>query len=174
MKKQSSALSWRRILLDGSILNSTVGSLVFSSYLINIEMWVQDYPPDIKEAFGPQSKKAQTQSAVVAVLLIGILLIGIILSNRKLRQDNGGILTFKEAFYHGYALLLFFWFFDLTIIDWLFFVTFTPQFMVLSGTEGMAGYSDYGFHLTTSLPALLFMAIPALIVAFFMSSRPNG
>ena len=174
MKKRTSALSWKRILLDGSIMNSTVGSLVFSSYLINIEMWVQDYPPDIKEAFGPQSKKAQTQGAIVAVLLIGILLIGIILSNRKLRQDNGGILTFKEAFYHGYALLLFFWLFDLTIIDWLFFATLTPQFMVLPGTEGMAGYSNYSFHLTTALPSLLYLAIPALIVAFFMSRGPNG
>ena len=173
MKKWNSALSWKRILLDGSILNGTVGGLFLSSYLINIEMWVEDYPPDIKEAFGPQSKKAQTQGAIVAILSMGILLIGVILSNRKLRQDNGGTLTFKEAFSNGYALLLFFWLFDLTIIDWLFFVTLTPQFMVLPGTEGMAGYSDYGFHLTTSLSALLFMAIPALIVAFFMSSRPN-
>ncbi|MCG8347311.1 MAG: hypothetical protein MI924_05960 [Chloroflexales bacterium] len=154
-------------------MSGALGALISSSLAINAEIWVQDYPPDIRKAFGPKSRKAQIQTAVLAVPFFGILLGGMILSNRKLRRDNEGILTFKQAFYHSYALLLFFWLFDLTIIDWLFFVTFKPQFAVLPGTEGMAGYSDYGFHLTTSLPALPYLAIPALIVAFFMQSRPT-
>ena len=173
MKTHTSPLSWKRILLDGSAMNGALGTLIYSSMAINPEIWLQAAPPDIQEAVGPKSRKTQIQTVVLAVPFWVILFGGVVWSNRKLRRDNRGSLTFREAFYHSYALLLFYWLFDLAIIDWLIFVTFTPQFAVLPGTEDMAGHSDYGFHLTKSLPALLYFAIPALIIAFFMSNRPT-
>jgi hypothetical protein len=168
------ALSWRRLLRDGSAMNGALGALILSSLAINPEMWAQDYPPDIKQAFGPKSKTAQIQTALLTVPFFGILLGGVILSNRKLREDNGGRLTFRHSFWHTYALFASFWLFDLAILDWLFLVTLQPSFVVLPGTEGMAGYKDYGFHLTAALPALPLMAIPALIVACFMRSPKQG
>ncbi|MCA9959804.1 MAG: hypothetical protein KC443_12255 [Anaerolineales bacterium] len=168
----SPIISWRRALLDGTVMNSTLSVLIYSSLAINAEMWLQDYPPDIKAAFGPKSKKAQIQSMILTIPFFGILLGGVIWSNRKLREENGGALTFKAAFWHTYALFAYFWLFDLTILDWLIGVTLKPSFMVLPGTEGMAGYDDYAFHLTASLPAIPLMAIPALIVAFFVRSKP--
>ena len=173
MKKQTSPLSWKRILLDGSAMNGALGAFIYSSMAINPEIWLQAAPPDIQEAVGPKSRKAQIQTIVLAVPFWVILFGGVVWSNRKLRRDNGRNLTFREAFYHSYALLLFYWLFDLTIIDWLIFVTFTPQFAVLPGTEDMAGHSDYSFHLTNSLPALFYMAIPALLIALLMSSHPT-
>ncbi len=165
--------SWHRVLHDGGAMSGALGALIVASMAANPEMWLQDYPPAIKEAFGPKSRKAQIQSMLVAIPFFGILVGGVIWSNRKLRQENGGALSFKGAFWHTYALFAFFWLFDLTIVDWLFFVTLKPSFAVLPGTEGMAGYEDYGFHLTTALPALPLMAIPALIVAFLMRSKPS-
>lgn len=174
-------VSWRRVLLDGGAMSGALGALIVSSMAINAEMWLQDYPPEIKEAFGPKSRKAQIQSALLAVPFFGILLGGVIWSNRRLQRElrrdsqkeNGGALTFRAAFWHTYALFALFWLFDLTIVDWLFFVTLKPSFAVLPGTEGMAGYDDYGYHLRVSWPALPLMAIPALIVAFFMRSKPS-
>jgi len=32
------------------------------------------------------------------------------------------------------------------VLDWLIFVTIQPDFVVIPGTEGLAGYKDYGFH----------------------------
>ena len=52
---------WRRILCDGGVLNGALGALIVGSLAANAEMWVQDYPPKIKEAFGPKSRKAQVQ-----------------------------------------------------------------------------------------------------------------
>lgn len=164
-------ISPRRVLLDGSVMSGALGTLIVGSMAANAEIWVQDYPPAIKEAFGPKSRKAHIQSALLAIPFFGFLLGGVIWSNRRLREENGGALTFKEAFWHTYALLAFFWLFDLTILDWLFFVTFKPSFAVLPGTEGMAGYEDYGFHLKAALPALPLMTIPALVVAYFMQSK---
>ncbi|MDX1689094.1 MAG: hypothetical protein R3248_14015 [Candidatus Promineifilaceae bacterium] len=161
-------------MLDGGAMSGALGSLIVASMAVNPEMWLQDYPPAIKEAFGRKSRKAQIQSALLAIPFFGILLGSVIWSNRKLRQENGGALSFRTAFWHTYTLFAFFWLFDLTILDWLFFVTLKPSFAVLPGTEGMAGYEDYGFHLKAALPALLLMAIPALIVAFFMRSKPSS
>ncbi|NKQ37693.1 MAG: hypothetical protein HF973_19040 [Chloroflexi bacterium] len=170
----SPTFSWRRILLDGGAMSGALGALIVSPLAINAEMWVNDYPSDIKKAFGSKSKKAQIQERILAIPFFGIILGGVIWSNRKLRRENGGTLTFKATFWHTYALFACFWLFDLTILDWLLFVTFTPRFVVLPGTEGMAGYNDYGFHLKVSLPALLFMAIPALIVALFMQNNATS
>jgi hypothetical protein len=54
---------------------------------------------------------------------------------------------------------------DLLILDWLFFVTLQPNGIVLPGTEGMAGYKDYGFHLRGSLKGQVGIAIVSLIFA---------
>ncbi|MDH3734751.1 MAG: hypothetical protein OEU54_14585 [Gemmatimonadota bacterium] len=35
---------------------------------------------------------------------------------------------------------------DLLILDWLILVRIQPGFVVLPGTEGLAGYDDYRFH----------------------------
>ncbi|MEZ4646290.1 MAG: hypothetical protein R3E31_26800 [Chloroflexota bacterium] len=82
----SPIISWRRALLDGTVMNSTLSVLIYSSLAINAEMWLQDYPPDIKAAFGPKSKKAQIQSMILTIPFFGILLGGVIWSNRKLRE----------------------------------------------------------------------------------------
>lgn len=164
----SPTISWRRVLLDGGAMSGALGALIVSSMAIDAEMWVQDYPPEIKEAFGPKSRKARIEAALLAIPFFGVLLGGVVWSNRRLRQERGGALNFRDAFWHTYALFALFWLFDLTILDWLFFVTLKPSFAVLPGTEGMAGYDDYGFHLRAALPALPLMAIPAAIVAFFM------
>lgn len=47
-------------------------------------------------------------------------------SNRRLRREQGGTLTFRAAFWHTYALFACFWLYDLLLLDWLIFVTWTP------------------------------------------------
>lgn len=35
---------------------------------------------------------------------------------------------------------------DLVLPGWFLLLTLQPSFMILPGTEGMAGYRDYSFH----------------------------
>jgi hypothetical protein len=51
-------------------------------------------------------------------------------------------------------LLFFFALWDLFILDWLIFVTILPVFVVIPGTEGLAGYKDYWFHVEVSFLGL--------------------
>jgi len=43
-------------------------------------------------------------------------------------------------------------------------MTMKPKFMILPGTEGMAGYSYYKFHFRKFLNAIVFTFILALVI----------
>jgi hypothetical protein len=59
-------------------------------------------------------------------------------------------LSFLTAFINSALIFLFFAAWDLLILDWLVFVTIQPDFVVIPGTEGLAGYKDYWFHFRVS------------------------
>lgn len=40
--------------------------------------------------------------------------------------------------------------FDVVITDWLFFMHVLRRWVILPGTEGLAGYQDYFFHFRVS------------------------
>jgi hypothetical protein len=67
------------------------------------------------------------------------------------------------------ALLLVLQAVDLVVLDWLVFVTLQPRFVVLPGTEGMAGYRDLRFHVRgfarASVASLVIAAVFAAVVA---------
>jgi len=164
-------LSLRQLIVDGITYNS-----FFSAYLVgvlyyNAELFVNDYPPDIKKKFGPPSAKNRRQAFIVAIPFLLIGLGDVVWSTMRLKRSNGGTLSFTAAFIHSTLLILSVWLFDLTILDWLMFVTFTPKFVVLPGTEGMAGYDDYAFHLKEHFRALPVLVVVGAIIAFFISLR---
>ena len=148
-----------------------MAALILGPMYYNAEMWLNDYPPDIQEKFGPMSEKARREGTIVAIPFFIVMVGGIIWSNLRLRQTNGGHLGRKAAFLNAFALIFSGWFFDLTILDWLMFVKYTPSFVVLPGTEGMAGYDDYGFHLREHMRALPFLAIGAVIIALLTAKE---
>lgn len=139
------------------MFNGLLGVLLVGTLRWNAEIWVNDYPPDIKEKFGPISPKAKKQATLVAIPFFFIMIGGIIWSNLKLKQKNEGQLSISAAFTNAFALIFTGWFFDLTLLDLLMFVRHTPDWVILPGTEDMAGYDDYMFHLkarTKALPML--------------------
>lgn len=162
---------FNRLLKDGTFLSVSLATVIGLTLRINPEIWVHDYPPDIKEKFGPKSEKARRQTWLAAIPFFFLLIGVVVRSNLALKRDNDGRLPIKIAFLNAYGLFVYFWLFDLVILDWLLFVTLKPSFVVLPGTEGMAGYNDYAFHLRTALPALPAMALPAFVIALFTASR---
>ena len=163
-----------RLWKDGSLMNGALTAVIFGSLYLNPEIWVHDAPPDIREKFGPKSEKAKRQTTLIAIPFFLILFGGVIRSNILLKRQNGGRLPFKTAFLNAYGLFLYFWLFDLVILDWLIFVTLKPSFLIFPGTEGMAGYDDYGFHLKTALPALPMAILPSLLIAAFTARHKKS
>lgn len=136
----------RNSLFYGAILSVFLSILILASLAYNAEMWVGDYPPGIKEKFGPISKKAKRQLIFLSFPFFLALAAAIIFSNLHLRGFIAGDLGFWMYFLNTFIVVETFNLVDLLILDGLVFVVIQPKFAILPGTEGMREYNDFGFH----------------------------
>ena len=151
-------------------LYGLVFSLLFSALLlvmikINPEMMLNDYPTDIKARYGPASEKTKQQRKPFVILFF-LIVIGVpLLAIRRYDLMTGGAPTFVDIFVISFTIFMVFNVVDLIILDWLVICTITPKFIVLPGTEGMAGYKDYGFHFRGFLIGCVICLVSGLVFA---------
>jgi hypothetical protein len=161
-------LDWNLLFYDGLIfglaLSLTLTVLSVIAGAIALDMFVDNYPPEIKQKHGPMSPRAARLRPYLATLLFIPVLVVPMAGLFRLRTDIESV-SFLPAFVFSVITLLVFNLFDLLILDWLFFCTIQPRSMVLPGTEGMAAYRDYRFHFIGFLRGLGFTAIGSLIIA---------
>lgn len=157
-------LLFSRALLNGVWLSLVLTLIMIISGRIALDMWVGDYPPDIRQKYGPMSARAARARPFVAVAVFGMVLLIPILGLLALRAEVGSV-TFAAALAFGALAVFIFNLYDLLILDWLFFCTIQPRAMVLPGTEGMAGYRDYRFHFIGFLKGLGFCLVGGLVIA---------
>jgi hypothetical protein len=148
----------------GLVLSLVLTVIMIISGAIALDMFVGDYPPDIRQKYGPMSpRSARLRPFVAALFFIPVLVIPLAGLN-ALRAELGDV-PFIPAFGFSALALLVFNTYDLIILDWLFFCTIQPRRMVLPGTEGMAGYRDYRFHFIGFLKGLGFCTGAGLLIA---------
>lgn len=169
MKLQENSTTF---VAESAAYNLSLAALILGSMRWNPAIWASDYPPDIKAALGPPDPQAKRQATLIALPFF-LIAIGVPLwSTLRLKRRHSGQLSFPAAFAHIFGFIASAWLLDLTILDWLVFVTITPDFVVIPGTEGMAGYDDYAFHLREHLRALPFMALASLVLAIIAMLIP--
>jgi len=71
---------------------------------------------------------------------------GVVSQATKRRQSH-----LRNSLYNNFRRILLVSMFDLLVLDLWMFYTWTPKFLVLPGTEGMAGYKNYRPHLKAQL-----------------------
>ncbi len=161
-------LDWPIIIRDafvcGLVLSLALTALLVISGRVALDMFVDNYPPDVQKRYGPMSPRAARLRPYIAALLFMIMLGIPLLGLFALRAEINTVPFLPALVFSGIALLVFN-LFDLIILDWLFFVTIRPRAMVLPGTEGMAGYSDYRFHFIGFLKWLGFTLAGSLFIA---------
>lgn len=151
-------------LIFGLLLSIEMVVLFILVAWINPEAWLKDYPPDIQEIHGrmsPEAERIRRMAGLPVFLILGITLVaGLVV----LSQQLGG-LSFWQAFGSLFLMLAVFNLVDLLVLDWLIFNTIQPKRIVLSGTEGAAGYKDYAFHVRQGLKGLAGSLVAALLLA---------
>ncbi len=162
-------ISKRRILMDGAVLSGLFSILVILSLYVDATMWVDDYPPDIRAAFQDSTETHPGIQVAFGGAFMLLMIGGMLLSNRLLYHDLGESYYFSTAFVHTLALFWFINLFDVMVVDWLFFVTLQPDFIVLPGTAGMPGYKDYYFHFKASFLQWKPWAISVIVSVFIAS-----
>jgi hypothetical protein len=74
-------------------------------------------------------------------------------------------LGFLGVFLGGFGVLFLSNLVDWLILDWLIFCTITPKFVVIPGTEGMAGYKNYAMHFKGFLIGTVLSVVIGLVLA---------
>jgi hypothetical protein len=151
-------------LVYGLGLSLILTILTVISGSVALDMFVDDYPADIRRQYGPMSARAARLRPFVATALFATVL-GIPLLGLWVLRSQHGSIPFWAALAFSTACLLVFNLFDLIILDWLFFCTIQPRSMVLPGTEGMAGYRDYRFHFIGFLKGMIFTLAGGLLIS---------
>ncbi len=156
---------WTTTLAYGGTLSAAMAVVILWSLRVNAEVWLGDYPPDIRERYGEISAKGKRQRILFAFpILLPLLGIAVALVFR-LHQLAGAELTFWQVALAVFVCWNVFNLFDLVVVDWLIFVRLQPKFIVLPGTEGMAGYKDYLFHFKAFLTGVVVSAAVSLATA---------
>ena len=161
-------------LASGLALSVVLGVLLVAVLRANPEILLDDYPPDIRAKWGPMTARTKRQRVVVAAGFVVALLAVVTWSLRTLPAFAARDLTFASAFAHFAVMFGTFNAFDWLVID-CGLVYWRPGFAVLPGTEGMAGYRDYRFHLRGFLigipVVLLGSALAAGVVSMLFRAR---
>lgn len=162
-------MPWVRILTDGAVFSTLVTLLIVASLRANPRIWLNDFPPDLRDAVPPKTAEEKRQSLYWGLPLLALLFGGPLVSCLLLERQQPELSSFPVLLLQAYGVAFMFNLVDLLLIDWLFICTFTPRWLVIPGTEGMAGYRDYGHHFRGFLigcVASFVFAVPAAALVY--------
>jgi hypothetical protein len=158
-------LDFGRILLHGAILSGIGSLLVMSAVYFNPRFARKDLPRDIQDATPPLTRKEKLQALAFGVPFFA-LVIGIPLASAlTLQSPSNGDVPFLALSIHIFGVIFVFNLVDLFILDWLIYCTVTPRFVVIPGTEGFAGYKDFGHQFRAHIRGTILMAVLSLVLA---------
>jgi hypothetical protein len=129
----------------GLVLSAILFGLLLAVLRANPEIMLRDYPPDIQAKWGPMSERTKRQRLLVAAVFLMVILGVAVWSVKTLPALVARDVTFAAAFAHFAIMFGTFNILDWLVLDWG-MVYCQPRFVVLPGTEGLAGYESYWFH----------------------------
>ena len=157
-----------RTIIDGLILSGITSVFIIVSLMINPRIWLQDYPEDIQSKVPPKSDSEKRLSLIIGIPFLIILCVGSFFSTLVLKFRNPEA-SFLDLSLNAFGIVLIFNVVDWLLLDWLMFCTLTPRFVVIPGSEGMAGYKDYLFHFRGFLKGTVFCVISGLVIGGVVS-----
>jgi len=152
-------------LRDGLILSVPACIVLIALLHANPRWMLQDYPPQIQALAPPRTAQEKRRGLILGLPFLILLIAVPLWSTLSLQLHAGGRAAFADLFLNAFVVLLVFNLVDLLVLDWGLFCTLTPGFLVIPGTEGAAGYKDYGFHLRGAMIGTVFSALGALVLA---------
>jgi len=152
-------------LFYGAILSVLTTALILVTLYLRPMAWAGDAPPDVRAAAGPLSDEDRRFKRVAGVVML-VILIGVFgAALAALARLGGEAVGFIDAAVSTFLIFMVFNLVDLLLIDWLLVVAVRPRFVLIPGTESLAGYGDYGYHFRAFLKGTVGGVLLALLVA---------
>ena len=150
----------------GLILSVLFTLVLLGAVFVNVEIMQNDYPPDVKKAYGAErNPKTRFQRRIFSLLFLFVLFGVLCYSMVDLKRSTPLEFNFLTLFALVFVEVFIFNLWDLLVIDWLIFNTLQPKFIFLPGTESLAGYKDYYFHFKGFLTGIGFSLVSAFVLA---------
>lgn len=155
-----------RVLTGGALLSVLVFLLTLIGARINPRIFLHTYPEDIRDKVAPNTRAEKRLSRIFGISILVLVMAVPLISSWSLKQQKPGGISFVPLFLNAFGVFFFFNLVDL-LLDCVLVWT-TPKFLVLPGTEGMAGYKNYfhhfrGFLIGTMASVVLGWAIAAVV-----------
>ena len=137
---------------------------VFLMIRINPRLLMHDYPPELRKAVPPRTKKETIQFLIGALLTLAINLNYIMITFQNFLKEYHP--SYLHVFLRWLMIDVFVCAVDLFICDYYIVCTLTPKFIIVPGTEHlMKVYKDKTFHTNTIPP----MCVISFVLAFLTS-----
>lgn len=158
----------------GLLLSAVLSAMAVAISYINPEIMLRSYPPDVRARYGQAKTNTSRRRALAGLLIIGVIALAVAAAVDHISRLTGAALGFVELLAVIFVMFMTFNVIDLVVIDWLIFVTWQPKFVVLRGTEGLAGYKDYAFHFHGFLRGVVICAVLSVAVAGAITVAVDG
>ena len=160
------AFSLNLTLIDGLAFSLALGAVIFSSFFINVRIWLQDFPAEVRAVVPPLSSHEKRQQYFFGAWLLIFMVAGLWLSAQHLKAVNGGTVPFVSMFLHLYLVFTMFNLFDLLVIDYFIGAVLKPKWSVIAGAEHLAYlHQNLSYHLKGFWKALIVSAVFSLPIA---------
>lgn len=157
-------MSISTIILHGLILSAVASIFIIFTLRISPRIWLQDYPPDVQAKVPPKTKNERYLSLALGIPFLLLLVAVPLISTLTLKNQHQGGVPFLSLALHAFGVGFIFNLIDWLVLDWLFFCTITPDFVVIPGSEGSKGYKNYRYHIRGFLIGTVFSAAAGLII----------
>lgn len=152
-------------LMYGGILAGLMFVFIVGSMIYNVELWLNDYPPDVRKMYGQPSEKTVRQRKYYGIALLSIMVIVLLAAGLQVPVETVDDPAFPVTFRSVFVVFLIGSLMDLLVIDLLLGMVIRPKFMILPGTEGAAGYRNVKFHFNAFLRGAISGAVLSLLIA---------
>ncbi len=150
------------IIIFGVPCSLILSVAVMAMLWYNPRLLLQDYPKDVQQQVPPKTPAEKRVSAYWAAVFF-LLVVAFPLAAAPL-SSKAAHHSFLEVFLSAFGVAFLFNLVDWLILDWLIVCTITPKFVVISGTEGMAGYKNYAMHFRGFLIGTVFSVVLGFIL----------
>ena len=167
-------------LLENILLHGTIAGVLLVIYILpimrflNPRIWgFSDYPKVITESVEPQTKQERKVGTILFIPFFILMIFVPLWSTIIFENTSGGTISLFDAFLNAFGVLMIGNLFDWLILDMIIVGTWTPDWVVISGTENMRNTAYKAFrkeHTIGHVYGTIAMALLSLIIAWAVVS----